>query len=40
MIDEFQYLRMVELGHITGPDGKPFGSTGIVVNCPIVMRFN
>ncbi len=40
MIDEFQYLRMAELGHITGPDGKPFGSTGIVVNCPIVMRFN
>ena len=39
MIDEFQYLRMVELGHITGPDGMPFGSTGIVVNCPIVMRF-
>jgi hypothetical protein len=40
MIDEFQVLRMVELGHITGPMGKPFGSTGIVVNCPIVMRFN
>lgn len=39
MIDEFQFLRMVELGHITGPEGKPFGSTGIVVNCPIVMRF-
>jgi len=39
MIDEFQLLNMVRLGHITGPDGKPFGSTGINVNCPIVFRF-
>ncbi len=39
MIDEFQLLGFVEQGWITGPDGKPFGSTGIVVNCPIVMRF-
>ncbi|MEO6456665.1 MAG: hypothetical protein ABIO92_00100 [Chloroflexia bacterium] len=39
MIDEFQYLGMVQLGHITGPGGKPFGSTGIIVNCPIIMRF-
>jgi len=23
----------------TGPDGAPYGSTGIVVNCPIVARF-
>ena len=38
LIDEFQYLNMVRLGHITGPGGKPFGSTGIVVNCPIVHR--
>ena len=39
VIDEFQLLGMVADGYITGPDGKPFGSTGIVVNCPIVERF-
>ncbi len=39
MIDEFQLLEFVRRGFITGPDGKPFGSTGIVVNCPIIMRF-
>ena len=38
VIDEFQLLGYVVGGHITGPDGKPFGSTGIVVNCPIVAR--
>ncbi len=38
LIDEFQYLDMVRQGFITGPMGKKFGSTGIVVNCPIVMR--
>jgi len=36
--DEFQFLDMARRGWITGPDGKRFGSTGIVVNCPIVMR--
>lgn len=39
MIDEFQLLEFVRRGFITGPGGKAFGSTGIVVNCPIVMRF-
>jgi len=39
VIDEFQYLGLVQQGWITGPMGKPFGSTGIVVNCPIVERF-
>jgi hypothetical protein len=38
VIDEFQLLGYVVGGHITGPNGKPFGSTGIVVNCPIVAR--
>ncbi len=38
LIDEFQFLDMVRNGWITGPKGKPFRSTGIVVNCPIVMR--
>jgi hypothetical protein len=39
MIDEFQLLEFVRQGWITGPEGAPFGSIGIVVNCPIVMRF-
>lgn len=39
VIDEFQLLELVQEGWITGPDGDPFGSTGIVVNCPIVHRF-
>ncbi len=39
IIDEFQYLDLVEQGFITGENGKPFGSTGIVVNCPIIARF-
>lgn len=39
MIDEFQYLGMVERGFITGPGGAEFGSSGLVVNCPVVMRF-
>ncbi|MGI9112892.1 MAG: hypothetical protein ACR2GT_11985, partial [Gaiellaceae bacterium] len=38
VIDEFQLLGYVVGGHVTGPMGKPFGSTGIVVNCPIVAR--
>lgn len=39
VIDEFQVLALVRDGWITGPDGAPYGSTGIVVNCPIVARF-
>ena len=39
MIDEFQYLGMAEGGWITAPDGKPFGSSGIIINCPVVFRF-
>jgi hypothetical protein len=39
MIDEFQYLGMVQRGFITGPGGAPFGSTGFIVNCPVVFRF-
>jgi len=38
VIDEFQLLSLVVGGHITGPGGKRFGSTGVVVNCPIVAR--
>lgn len=39
MIDEFQYLGMAAQGWITGPDGQPFGSSGIIINCPVVFRF-
>lgn len=39
MIEESQYLGMVQRGFITGPGGAPFGSTGFIVNCPVVFRF-
>jgi hypothetical protein len=39
VIEEFQILGLVEQGWLTGPDGGAFGSTGIIVNCPIVFRF-
>jgi hypothetical protein len=39
MIDEFQYLGMVQRGFITAPDGGEFGSSGFIVNCPVVHRF-
>lgn len=39
MSEEFQVLGMVERGFITGPDGSVFGSSGFIVNCPIVSRF-
>jgi hypothetical protein len=38
-IEEFQILGLVEQGWLTGPGGAPFGSSGIVINCPIVFRF-
>jgi hypothetical protein len=37
--EEFQILGLVEQGWITGPGGAKYGSTGFVVNCPIVFRF-
>lgn len=36
--EEFSILRLVQEGFITGPGGKPYGSTGIIVNCPVVKR--
>jgi hypothetical protein len=39
LIEEFLILGFVEKGWITGPSGAPYGSAGIVVNCPIVYRF-
>ena len=39
LIDEFQILSFVEFGFLTGPGGAEYGSTGIIINCPIVHRF-
>lgn len=36
--DEFQILKLVQEGWITGPNGAAYGSIGIVVNCPIIER--
>ncbi len=40
MIEEFSILRLVQDGHLVGPDAKnkQYGSTGIIVNCPGVKR--
>src|SRR5919106_142387 len=45
LIDEFQFLGFVQQGHIIGAPGTPierpgnaFGSTGFIVNCPVVQR--
>ena len=37
--EEFEMLGYVRAGHITGPGGAAFGSSGLIVNCPIVFRF-
>ena len=39
LTEEFQILGFVEQGWVTGPGGEPYGSIGIIVNCPIVFRF-
>ncbi|GHF56558.1 hypothetical protein HNQ07_003671 [Deinococcus metalli] len=39
LIEEFQILGLAERGFITGPGGAPFGSSGFIVNCPVVWRF-
>ena len=38
-IEEFQILGLAERGFVTGPGGGKFGSSGFLVNCPIVYRF-
>jgi hypothetical protein len=38
MFEEFAILGMVERGFLTGPGGATYGSSGIIVNCPIVQR--
>lgn len=39
LTEEFQILGMVERGFVTGPGGSLYGSTGNIINCPIVHRF-
>jgi len=39
LTEEFAILGFVQKGWITGPGGEPYGSTGLIVNCPIVFRF-
>ena len=38
--EEFQILTYVVDGLLTGPNGTPFGSIGVVNNCPIVERLD
>jgi hypothetical protein len=38
LTEEFQILSFIDQGWLTGPNDAPFGSAGIIVNCPIVMR--
>lgn len=36
--EEFTILALVEDGWITGPDGAPYGSSGVIINCPVFAR--
>lgn len=36
--DELVILGLAKSGYLTTPDGKPLGSTGFIVNCPVVYR--
>jgi hypothetical protein len=36
--DEFTWLGMAVGGFVTAPGGKPYGSSGIIINCPPVSR--
>jgi hypothetical protein len=38
LTDEFTILGFVTRGWITAPGGGAYGSSGLIVNCPIVMR--
>jgi hypothetical protein len=39
LLGEFEILEFAEKGFITGPNGGKYGSTGFIVNCPIVWRY-
>lgn len=36
--EEFAILGLVEDGWITGPGGAPYGSSGVIINCPVFAR--
>jgi hypothetical protein len=36
--EDFRILGLVQRGHITGPDGRPFGSVGGIITCPPMFR--
>ncbi len=36
--DEFEMLGLVNQGWITGPEGKKYGSSGVIIDCAVVMR--
>lgn len=36
--EEFQVLTLVQDGFLTGPGGSEFGSSGLIINCPVVQR--
>lgn len=36
--EEFRILGLAVQGHITGLDGEPFGSSGVIINCPVAFR--
>lgn len=36
--DEQTILGLVKSGYLSGPEGKAFGSTGFIVNCPVIYR--
>ena len=40
IIGAFQALQYEAQGLITSPEGTPVSSSGIIINCPIVMRLN
>jgi hypothetical protein len=37
--EEFRILGLAAQGHITGPNGGRFGSSGVIINCPPLFRF-
>jgi hypothetical protein len=39
LLEEFQILEFARRGFITGPNGGAYGSTGLIVNCPVVWRY-
>lgn len=39
LTEEFAILGFAQEGWVTGSEGGPYGSVGMIVNCPIVFRF-